>query len=292
MLRQTCAVLITPRAVGQYGRGGTYNNNIFSAGKHAGTPAPEHVPYGAEHMKDGETYAPSGPRTIARVERKIPTNLGVKTLAGLTDKMIPWDLLDINLVFKTIEPGNIVPQPYTAELTEPVSADPEKHPVPTMFWIHKWNKVDAPSSYGLVPETDFVTEGRDRNPFAELGRNPGVLNWRQSRQKTIAQRGNKVRKAMLYPGYKKPNQNLWTHRLSSSPWWYKAEEATLRVEGRGRIDSDKTPTFAYYKFLPILGWAGWGTKQGEINVEGRYTEVGSTSSSGGWIRGCSIPTRR
>eukprot|EP00756_Hemistasia_phaeocysticola_P020968 Hpha_TRINITY_DN15747_c1_g6::TRINITY_DN15747_c1_g6_i1::g.36425::m.36425 len=273
MLRQSRAALVAPRSVGDYGRGGRFGT-IFGAFTPPKPKDPERLPYDAERMQPGVDYAPAGPRSIARVQRNIPDRLHVSSMVGLTDKMIPHDLLDINMVFKTIEPGNIVPQPYLSELTEPVSADPEKHPVPTFFWIHKWNKIDAPSSYGLVPEEDFRTEGKDRNPFSELGRNPGVYNRRQAMRLGATKAGGSLRKAAMNPGYKRPNRELWRHRLGTSPWWYKAEVASLRVEGRSRIDDGKHPTFAYYKFLPILGWSGWGTKAGEITVENKYTEVG------------------
>lgn len=70
-----------------------------------------------------------------------------------------------------------------------------------------------------------------------------------------------------------PNHYILKH-LGGSPWWVQGDIANTKVEGKNNPRHNAVPHFAFYKCLPILGWNGWGTKQGEITVEDRYTEIG------------------
>eukprot|EP01062_Namystynia_karyoxenos_P003038 TRINITY_DN11066_c0_g1_i1.p1 TRINITY_DN11066_c0_g1~~TRINITY_DN11066_c0_g1_i1.p1 ORF type:complete len:616 (+),score=167.20 TRINITY_DN11066_c0_g1_i1:159-2006(+) len=275
-MRATAILRVAPRQSAPFNQRTSFESIIAHGVGYPPEETTTHLPYGAEHMEPGVAYAPTGPASIARVRKMNPNCLSQGSVVGLTDKTVPWDLLDIKLCFKSLEPGNVVPQPYPDEIVEPVSADPERHPVAPLFWWHKWRPVDRPTSYNTAVE-DVVTEGKDKNPWSQF-RNPGIMNYRQKMIKKIGdfKGGGRWRKRMKFGGgRRKQNPKLsLCSRHGGNPWWVKADVATMKVEGRNEPDTSTYPHFAFYKYLPILGWNGWGTKQGEIVVEDRYTEVG------------------
>eukprot|EP01065_Artemidia_motanka_P006085 TRINITY_DN12976_c0_g2_i1.p2 TRINITY_DN12976_c0_g2~~TRINITY_DN12976_c0_g2_i1.p2 ORF type:complete len:597 (+),score=176.32 TRINITY_DN12976_c0_g2_i1:101-1891(+) len=261
-MHRTRPLFIAVKPLGSVGLHPEYDHMVKS--RSVRPPAdPERTPYGAEHMKPGVTYAQSTPDTIAVFKRPV-RGTPLTSSRGLTDRIVPHDLLNIEYAFSNVKAGEVTPQPYTMDIVEPISADPEKHPVVPLFWHHKWTPTPTPPSYGMDP-LEVVSEGRDRNPWLPY-RNPGL------RFKKTYEMRRSIKK-LAFPGKNKRWKWGHAHRKNSNPWWISASLANRVVEGRAMPERGIQPHFAYYKYLPILGWNGFGVKQGEIEVDSRYTEV-------------------
>ena len=124
------------------------------------------------------------------------------------------------------------------------------------------------------------TEGEERNPFYHM-QNPRTRF--HTHHMKVKNRANKVGGSMWIRGaawwrkgssrtpkfytenIKRSGQNPWTSAITASRWV---------TDGKETLNPGTTPHYAFWKFLPVLGWNGYGTKKGEIAVEDSYTTVG------------------
>ena len=232
-------------------------------------------------MKEGETYVPgafAGGVKNVNGEDAVPCSGNIN---GMVSRMIPYDLLDLRLVFEECEPGKIKPKWFTEQVVEPISYDPVKHPIPQLFWWHKNIPMQRPLSYATKPE-EIVTEGEDHNVWKEYS-NPGAyLNRRLSFKKSAYKfwghaTQNQREKSRKFAGERRPH--AWKHNKlrkfqGANPYWVQSMLSNEQVHGADYWRKSTQPHYSYWKFIPMLGYTGWGTKEGHVVVEELYTKVG------------------
>ncbi|KAJ9446214.1 hypothetical protein DIPPA_05998 [Diplonema papillatum] len=276
MLKRSSSLAVAPRQLGPHGRSGSYQSPLLR--RPNDVEPKEDVGFSVENMSPGVSYEGTrpgymGPVSVDSVQTRSP-------MAHLWHETVPSKLLDLSLVFSKVEKGDIVPRPYLSVIVEPESADEEKHPIPVLPWWHHRLFEKSTVSYALRAE-EVETEGADGDPWFHL-RNPGRLSITKLQQHRTdkKERSNKwmMKSAWWRRGRRVLNRS-WFHTktsrfLGNNPWWLMANSADTLVSGRSNVTSQQTPQWAYYKFLPILGFNGYGTAKGEISVESRYIEVG------------------
>ena len=255
----------------------------------------------SKNMEPGKVYLPTSPGSMTLQPEQIPST---SNISGLGHKVVPLKLLSLDRVFtyavlsspllpetprpssivpshthSHVEKGNIVPRPYIELIVEPVSQDPEKHPVPVLNVWHKTTGQDRLTSYGVACK-EIATEGKEENPFFEH-RNPGLQQSMHDRKdksenRVGRPRGWIARTAWWKRGARRPNQYILHKKLTkgANPWWASAHKARWKTEGSDASEIGRTPQYGFWKYLPILGYQGWGTMEGEINVEDQYSTVG------------------
>eukprot|EP01061_Rhynchopus_euleeides_P009651 TRINITY_DN18838_c0_g1_i1.p1 TRINITY_DN18838_c0_g1~~TRINITY_DN18838_c0_g1_i1.p1 ORF type:complete len:615 (+),score=189.58 TRINITY_DN18838_c0_g1_i1:54-1898(+) len=275
MMKRTCVSNFSNRQAGQHAFGGTYSSILSIRPEQA--EAQEHVKFGSEHMEPGVQYAPSDPGYLTKVKPVLPRSESL--ISGLTHETVPSKLLSLDLVFDKVEKGDIRPRRYIAEIVEPISADPEKHPIPILPWWHKSHYAPRPLSYSL-DLTEVPTEGAERNPFYHV-QNPQCRIHSGDKKKKSDLAYNRTthwirRVTWWYRGRRRqPNYVAKVgKKMGTNPWFSAVSTARWITDGQERLNPGTTPHYAYWKFLPVLGWNGYGTKEGEICVEDRYTTVG------------------